>query len=141
MSPQKRLKTSMSYQDLSSNSFKLGSPPTLQSGLSYVPAHLQQQPQQAQQAHQSQQAQSNSMMVRVGSETHFIPESQGNFFGMSRIPSAPYMQLMDQRSSQTADPHFLQVPVLGTCICPYAQLSCMCTAFLHTAGSLDMAYA
>ena len=110
----KKLRSSMSYQELTSNPFKVGSPPNLQSSMHSMhsmPTHLQQQnmhtAQQQQQEQQQQQAQSNSMMVRVGSETHFIPESQANFFGMPRIPSAPYMQL-DQRSSQTSGPSFLQ---------------------------------
>ena len=95
MSPQK-LRTSMSYQDLSCNSFKLGSPQTLHS-----PLQPQNQPQQQQQ----QQQQGNNMMVRVGSETHFIPETQASYFGMSRVPSAPYMQLEQQNSG--APPHFV----------------------------------
>ncbi|KAL0050257.1 hypothetical protein WJX82_007522 [Trebouxia sp. C0006] len=95
MSPQK-LRTSMSYQDLSCNSFKLGSPQTLHS-----PLQPQNQPQQQQQ----QQQQGNNMMVRVGSETHFIPETQASYFGMSRVPSAPYMQLDQQNSG--APPQFV----------------------------------
>jgi len=45
------------------------------------------------------------MMVRVGSETHFIPETQASYFGMSRVPSAPYMQLDQQNSG--APPQFV----------------------------------
>lgn len=36
------------------------------------------------------------MMVRVGSETHLIPETQAGYF--RRAPSAPFMNL-DQRNS------------------------------------------
>ncbi len=101
MSPQK-LRTSMSYQDLSCNSFKLGSPQTLHSPLTPPPLQPQNQPQQQQ---QQQQQQGNNMMVRVGSETHFIPETQASYFGMSRVPSAPYMQLDQQNSG--APPQFV----------------------------------
>lgn len=99
MSPQK-LPTSMSYQDLSCNSFKLGSSQTLHSPLTLPPLQTQNQQQQPQ-----QQQQANNMMVRVGSETHFIPETQASYFGMSRVPSAPYMQLEQQNSG--APPHFV----------------------------------
>ncbi len=101
MSPQK-LRTSMSHQDLSCNSFKLGSPQTLHPPLTPPPLQTQNQPQQQQ---QQQQQQGNNMMVRVGSETHFIPETQASYFGMSRVPSAPYMQLEQQNSG--APPHFV----------------------------------
>ena len=98
MSPQK-LRASMSYQDLSCNSFKLGSPQTL------PPLQTQTQPPAAAGQQQQQQQQANNMMVRVGSETHFIPETQASYFGMSRVPSAPYMQLEQQNSG--APPHFV----------------------------------
>lgn len=107
VSPQK-LRASMSYQDLSCNTFKLESPQSLHTPQNLPPLQPQQQSPNLQ-AHQQQQQQlqqqPTNMMVRVGSETHFIPETQANYFGLSRVPSAPFMQSEQENSGGT--PHFL----------------------------------
>ncbi len=108
-SPQK-LRTSMSYQDMSCNTFKLGSPQSLHSPPSLPPLQIQIQSPSQRPPQQQQQQQPHNMMVRVGSETHFIPETQASYFGMSRVPSAPFMQ-MEQQSS-TGAPQF----VLDSCM-------------------------
>ena len=109
-----KLRASMSSQDLTCNPFKLqhfSSP--LPSP--FPPLHIQnraqqqaqhaQQPPLSQQQHplqqQQQQQQQGNMMVRVGSETHFIPESQAGYYGISRVPSAPFISL-EQRSSHNS---------------------------------------
>ena len=96
VSPHK-LRPSMSYQDLSYNPIKTSSFQGFNSPSQAPPPPLHIQNQTQQQPQQAQQQQGN-MMVRVGSETHFIPESQAGFFGMSRVPSAPFMNL-EQPSS------------------------------------------
>lgn len=99
VSPRK-LRASMSYQDLSCQPFKQGlvssqgfsspSPaplaPLHPQTQAQLPQHAQQLPQHAQ-----QQQQRGNMMVRVGSETHLLPETRAGYF--RRIPSAPFMNL------------------------------------------------
>ena len=108
VSPRK-LRTSLSYQDLSCHPFKQGlmssqgfnspSPaaaaPLQPQVQTQQPPQLAQLPQHAQQQQQQQQQQRN-MMVRVGSETHLIPETQAGYF--RRTPSAPFMNL-ERRNS------------------------------------------
>ena len=99
VSPRK-LRTSVSYQDLSYNPFKQG----LMSSQGFnspspaapAPPQPQTQAQQPSQHAQQQQQQQGNMMVRVGSETHLIPETQAGYF--RRAPSASFMNL-EQRNS------------------------------------------
>ena len=93
VSPQK-LRTSLSYQDLSCNPIKMASSQGFSSPSRGPLPPLQIQTQSQQQPQHAQQ-QPGNMMVRVGSETHFIPDSQDSarFFGLSRVPSAPFMNL------------------------------------------------
>lgn len=115
----RKLRTSMSYQDLSGHPLKQASPqsfpsptpPTLttlqlQNQTQQQPQHAQQLPQQ-----QQQQRQQGNMMVRVGSETHLIPEAQGGGF-FRRAPSAPFMNL-DQRSSSRSQYESLESRLQG----------------------------
>lgn len=103
VSPRK-LRTSISYQDLSCNPFKQAQMssqsfnPSSPAALAPLQPQTQtpQPSQHAQQLTQHAQQQQRNMMVRVGSETHLIPETQAGYF--RRAPSAPFMNL-EQRHS------------------------------------------
>lgn len=122
VSPRK-LRTSMSYQDLSYHPFKQGLMSsqgfTSPSPAAPAPLQPQAQTQQPSQHAQQQQQQEGNMLVRVGSETHLIPETQAGYF--RRAPSAPFMNL-DQHNSRQYISLDLRLQVEGSAsLAPFGQ--------------------